>query len=89
MKHRATSDSYPPTALNLPGIHWHCYNVRLQMPHRLHIRPARNYKPPSSRSRLLYAVLALAIVAVGLLWRSRFVPLPSYLSKYAATHCGR
>ena len=67
----------------LLGIHSQCYNVRLHMPHRLHIRPARNYyTPPQSRSRLLYAVLALAVVAAGLLWCSGFVPLPSYLSKY-------
>lgn len=52
------------------------------MPHRLHIRPARNYTQPPSRNRLFYAVLALAVVAAGLLWRSGFVPLPSSLAKY-------
>ena len=66
----------------LPGIHGHCYNVRPHMPHRLHIRPARNYAPEQSRSRLLYVVLALVVVAAGLLWRSGFIPLPSPLSKY-------
>jgi len=30
----------------------------------------------------LYAVLAVAVVAAGLLWRSRFVPLPPWASKY-------
>jgi hypothetical protein len=50
------------------------------MPHRLHIRPARNYAPPLSRSRVLYAVLALAVVAAGLLWRSGLIPLPQWLS---------
>lgn len=52
------------------------------MPHRLHIRPARNYGPPPSRSRLLYGGLALAVVAAGLLWRSGLITLPSSLSKY-------
>ena len=52
------------------------------MPHRLHIRPARNYTQPSSRSRLLHAVLALTVVAVGLLWRSGLIPLPASLSNY-------
>lgn len=52
------------------------------MSHRLHIRPARNYAPPSSRSRLLYASLAVAVVATGLLWRSGLIPLPQWLSNY-------
>ncbi|MEI6819324.1 MAG: DUF2809 domain-containing protein [Verrucomicrobiota bacterium] len=50
------------------------------MPHRLHIRPARNYAPPSSRSRVIYAALALAVVACGLLWRSGMIPLPQWLA---------
>ncbi len=52
------------------------------MQHRLHIRPARNYTPPCSRNRGLYAVLALAVVTAGLLCRARFMPLPPVLSKY-------
>ena len=53
------------------------------MPFRLHIRPARKYAPPvSSRNRLLYAVLAVVVVMAGLLWRSRFMPLPPFASKY-------
>jgi Protein of unknown function (DUF2809) len=52
------------------------------MPHRLHIRPARNYAPPSSRNRVLYAALAVAVVAAGLLWRSGLIPLPPSLSNY-------
>jgi len=55
------------------------------MPNRLlHIRPARRYSPPpaSRRSRVLYAGLALAVVAAGLLWRADFMPLPPWLSKY-------
>lgn len=52
------------------------------MQHRLHIRPARNYAPTSSRNRLLYVVLALAVVAAGLLWRSGFIPLPPSFAKY-------
>ena len=31
---------------------------------------------------MLYALLALAVVAAGLLWRSGLIPLPSSLSKY-------
>jgi hypothetical protein len=52
------------------------------MSHRLHIRPARNYahQPSTTRNRLLYAVLALAVVAAGLLWRSGVIPLPQWLS---------
>lgn len=50
------------------------------MPHRLHIRPARNYAPPPSRNRVLYAGLALAVVMCGLLWRSGLTPLPQWLS---------
>jgi len=43
------------------------------MPHRLHIRPARNYAQPSAtRNRVRYAGLALAVVATGLLRRKRF-----------------
>lgn len=53
------------------------------MPYRLHIRPARTYTSPStSRSRLLYAVLVLIVAALGLLWRSRFMPLPPVAAKY-------
>ena len=52
--------------------------------HRLHIRPARNYahQPSTTRNRALYAGLALAVVAAGLLWRSGFMPLPPVVSKY-------
>ena len=52
------------------------------MQHRLHIRPARNYSPSSSRNRVLYALLAVAVVACGLLWRSGYIPLPPDLSNY-------
>ena len=52
------------------------------MHRRLYIRPARNYARPSSRNRLLYAVLAVAVVAAGLLWRSSIMPMPPFLSKY-------
>ena len=52
------------------------------MQQRLHIRPARNYTPQSSRNRVLYAVLTLAVVAAGLLWRSDSMPLPPAFSKY-------
>jgi hypothetical protein len=52
------------------------------MQHRLHIRPARNYPPSSSRNRVLYALLAVAVIACGLLWRSGTIPLPPVISKY-------
>lgn len=48
--------------------------------HRLHIRPARNYPPSTGRNRVLYALLALAVIAAGLLWRSGLIPLPGWLS---------
>ena len=54
------------------------------MSHRFHIRPARNYapQPSTTRNRVLYAGLALAVIAAGLLWRSGFIPLPPVVSKY-------
>ena len=44
-------------------------------------------KPPvapshPTRSRPLYAVLIVLVIAAGLLWRSRFTPLPPLLAKY-------
>lgn len=66
----------------LPRYRPHCYNVRPHMPHRLHIRPARNYAPTSSRNRVVYATLVVAVVAAGLLWRSGLIPLPEWLSNY-------
>jgi len=50
------------------------------MQHRLHIRPARKQAPPLSRNRILYALLAVAVIAAGLLWRSGLIPLPQWLS---------
>ena len=51
------------------------------MPHRLHIRPARNYaKPSPALNRVVYALLAIAVVAAGLLWRSGLIPMPPWLS---------
>ena len=35
-----------------------------------------------TRSRPLYAVLTVMVIAAGLLWRSRFTPLPPFLTKY-------
>ncbi|NQX03098.1 DUF2809 domain-containing protein [bacterium] len=54
------------------------------MSHRLPIRPARNYapQPSTTRNRVLYAGLALAVIAAGLLWRASFMPLPPVVSKY-------
>ena len=44
-------------------------------------------KPPlhpshPTRSRPLYAILIVLVIAAGLLWRSSFLPLPSFLTKY-------
>ena len=50
------------------------------MQHRLHIRRARKQTTPLSRNRVLYAVLVLAVIACGLLWRSGFIPMPLWLS---------
>ena len=53
------------------------------MHHRLHIIQARHYASQTlTRSRGLYLVLAIAVVAVGLLWRSSLVSMPEWLSKY-------
>ena len=54
------------------------------MQQRLHIQPVwihtRKPERQRARSRLLYALLALAVVAAGLLWRSGLIPLPPWLS---------
>ena len=53
------------------------------MQHRLHIIPARKYTSQTpTRSRGLYLVLAIAVLAVGLLWRSPLVNMPEGFSKY-------
>ncbi len=54
------------------------------MHRRLHIQPARNNTQPKQapRSRVIYLVVALAVVAIGLLWRSRFLPLPPSVSNH-------
>ena len=54
--------------------------VRPRMERHLHIRPSRSDNRPSPRNRVLYAGLVLAVIAVGLLWRSSFMPLPQWLS---------
>lgn len=54
------------------------------MPPCLHIQPVWVYtrKPARkrARSRILYALLAVAVVAAGLLWRSGLIPMPHWLS---------
>jgi Protein of unknown function (DUF2809) len=42
-------------------------------------RPIKN---PLQRSRWLYALLMVLVMAGGLLWRSRFVSLPAFMTKY-------
>ena len=54
------------------------------MPPRLHIQPVWTHtkKPARTRARirLVYALMAVAVIAVGLLWRSGLIPLPQWLS---------
>ena len=56
------------------------------MQRRLHIQPVwiQTKKPTRKRprSRVLYALLTLGVIACGLLWRSGIIPLPQWLSKY-------
>lgn len=53
------------------------------MRYRLNIQPARNYQQEkSSRNRVVFALVAVAIVAAGLLCRSTFMPLPPFATKY-------
>lgn len=50
---------------------------------RHHIRPARNYQNATpTRGRVWYAVLAGLVIVAGLLWRSKLMFLPPFLSKY-------
>jgi Protein of unknown function (DUF2809) len=69
---------------NLPVNPNHRYNTRPPMQHRLHIQPVWVYtrKPARKRerSRILYALLAIAVIAAGLLWRSGLIPMPPWLS---------
>ena len=37
---------------------------------------------PIQRSRPLYALAVVLVIAVGLLWRSRLLPLPNFIAKY-------
>ena len=70
---------------NLPVNHRRRYNGRsLMHPQRHHIRPTRsqNNSQPPARNRVLYALLALTVIATGLLWRSGLIPLPPALSNY-------
>ena len=54
------------------------------MQRRLHIQPfwTHTKKPvrKRARSRALYALLVLAVIGCGLLWRSGFIPLPQWMS---------
>ena len=54
------------------------------MQRRLHIQPVWTHtKKPvrkRARSRALYALLALAVIGCGLLWRSGLIPLPQRMS---------
>lgn len=37
---------------------------------------------PFQRNRLLYALAGVAVIGLGLLWRSRWLSLPSFAAKY-------
>lgn len=54
------------------------------MPSRLHIQPVwvytRKPKRPLGRTRSLYGLLVIAVVAAGLFWRSSLIPMPGWLS---------
>lgn len=54
------------------------------MPPRLHIQPVWVYsrKPARkrARNRVVQMLLAIAVVAAGLLWRSSVIPMPGWLS---------
>ncbi len=52
------------------------------MPYQLHIQTTRPNRMSSPRSRAVYALLVLAVIAAGLLWRSSLLPLPPFASKY-------
>ncbi len=52
------------------------------MPNPLQIQPALTCGCPAPRSRVLYALLVVAVIASGLLWRSSLLPLPPFASKY-------
>ena len=69
---------------NLPTNPNHPYKAIPPMQHRLHIQPVWTYTRKSAqkrpRSRALYALLAIAVIACGLLWRSAFISMPQWLS---------
>lgn len=47
------------------------------------IKPLReSIRRELAHRRWVYAFLCLAVIALGLLWRSRFVTMPVFLSKY-------
>jgi len=53
------------------------------MHHRLQVRPVWVKTTTSrvrARNRVVYALLAIAVVAAGLFWRSGLIPLPQWLS---------
>jgi hypothetical protein len=43
---------------------------------------AAEIQKPRERSRMVYAVAVVLVIATGLLWRSSWIPLPPILSKY-------
>jgi hypothetical protein len=52
------------------------------MPQHLHTKSGGNNQPSKGRHRVRYALLAVAVVASGLLWRSGLIPLPRWLSNH-------
>jgi hypothetical protein len=47
--------------------------------------PLSSVPKPQFRSRLLYAALAVGVIGIGLLWRSPFISLPPFLTKYGGS----
>ena len=52
------------------------------MPQHLYTSPGGDLAPSTGRSLARYALLAIAVVASGLLWRSGLIPLPGWLSNH-------
>ena len=47
-----------------------------------HLKQQVLNKMPFQRNRLLYALAGVAVIGLGLVWRSRWLSLPSFVAKY-------
>jgi hypothetical protein len=57
-------------------------NASTNEPDPAGIRPCANTSCANTRSRPLYALVAVLVVGIGLLWRSGQLPLSSFIAKY-------